>query len=553
MEDNRRTPANDNFAQDNGQTTTEDLRRLTQAPAMQPLIRESEFSIEEARSPRPRWTQPLPKFALVGAILFPIFGIVCWFVLGGGDRYQQADAPVQDTAMAESQTTPTEEVARLQEENAKLKAGQALDDQVELEQQLRQANSQTKPPEVEPQEKPPAEPEVAPTPVRSEPFPRQVVYSSPSPRIQTTPSPVTRSTPVTRPTAPARSVDPMQQWQQLAQLGSYGSIRPEGATTVEFSSSRQEASQSVPELLTLVNSTSSVPIARIAPTSAVQLSSSDRFLQTKEREDLLDNNPDIEQLSPDEVSQNPLEPIPEFLETRQENLISQSSPPILEDAEAAILEGSSTPQSLIAGTSSPGILLTPIVLNESEGQDQFAVILSEPLTDSRGAIAFPAGTQLLVQVDNVSETGQVHLSATTATWDVNGQQQELILPTGVIQVRGEVGEPLIAEHYEDRGDEIVAMDAGQFLLGAIGRAAELYTRSDTRVQTRGSSTVITEDNPEPNILAGLIEGGTDAILDTIQERNQRAVERLEEIPNARFVEAGTPVEIFVNQSLFMQM
>lgn len=549
MEDKQHTLTHDNLEQ----TTTEELRRLTQAPSVQPLVTEREFSIEEARSPRPRWTQPLPKFALVGTILFPIFGIVCWFVLGGGNRYQQADAPVQDTAMAESQTTPTGEVARLQEENAKLKAGQALDDQVELEQRLRQANSQTEPPEVETQEKPPAEPEATPTPVRSEPSPRQVVYSSPSPRIQTPSSPITRPTPVTRPVAPARTVDPMQQWQQLAQLGSYGSIRPEEAATVEFSSSRQEAGQSVPDLSTLVSSTSSVPIARIAPTSAVQLASSDRSQQTKEREDLPDNNPDVEQFLPDEVFQNLLEPTPELLETHERNQVAQSSPSILEDAEATILEGDSTPQSLIAGTSSPGILLTPIVVNESEGQDQFAVILSEPLTNSHGAIAFPVGTQLLVQVDNVSETGQVHLSATTATWDVNGHQQELMLPTGVIQVRGEAGEPLMAEHYEDRGNEIAAMDAGQFFLGAIGRAAGLYTRSDTRVQTRGSSTVITEDNPEPNILAGLIEGGTDAILDTIQERNQRAVERLEELPNTRFVEAGTPVEVFVNQSLFMPM
>jgi hypothetical protein len=544
MEENRHTP-NDHPTHDANQTTTDDLRTLIQAPASQPLVTENEFSPEDARSPRPYWTLPLPKMLLVGAILCPVFGIVCWFFLGAGSKPQQANQSVQETPVATSFTTPTEEVARLQEENAKLKAGQALDDQAQIEQQLRQANSQTKPPEVETQEKPPAEPEVAPTPVRPEPS-RQVVYSSPSPRIQTTPSPVTRSTPVARPTAPARSVDPMQQWQQLAQLGSYGSIRPEEATTVEFSS-RQGESQSVPNLSTLVSSTSSVPIARIAPTSAVQPSLSDRSLQTKEREDLPGNNLAVGHLLPDEVSQNPLD------STQAGDLLSQSSPSVLEDAEAVILEDSSTPQSLIAGTSSPGILLTPIVVDESEGQDQFAVLLSEPLTDSRGAIAFPAGTQVLVQVDNVSETGQVHLSATTATWEVNGHQQELILPTDVIQVRGEAGEPLMAEHYEDLGDEIAAMDAGQFFLGAIGRAAELYTRSDTRVQTRGSSTVITEDNPESNIVAGLIEGGTDAILDTIQERNQRAVERLEELPNARFVEAGTPVEIFVNQSLFMPM
>jgi hypothetical protein len=65
--------------------------------------------------------------------------------------------------------------------------------------------------------------------------------------------------------------------------------------------------------------------------------------------------------------------------------------------------------------------------------------------------------------------------------------------------------------------------------------------------------VITEENPDPNILAGLVEGGTDAVLESIQERNQRAIERMEELPDIRFIDAGTEVEIFVNQSMFMPM
>jgi hypothetical protein len=109
----------------------------------------------------------------------------------------------------------------------------------------------------------------------------------------------------------------------------------------------------------------------------------------------------------------------------------------------------------------------------------------------------------------------------------------------------------MAEHLDDRGGAIAGMDAGQFLLGAAGRAAELYTRSDSRVQTRGSSTVITESNPAPNIVAGIVEGGTDAVLESIQERNRRAIERMEEMPNVRYIESGTDVEVFVNQSMFM--
>ncbi|MBW4466328.1 MAG: TrbI/VirB10 family protein [Pegethrix bostrychoides GSE-TBD4-15B] len=519
--------------------TTEDLRRLTQAPSHQPLLTEAEFSVEAARSHRPRWTQPLPKFALVGTILFPIFGLVCWFVLGGGDQHQQAGTSAQDGSVAQSQTPTDRDLARLREENARLKAGMALNDQAEIEQRMRQARAQTKTPKVAPTAKPTAQARPAPARATSVAQPRPQTYA-PQP-FRNQPAPVRRPTSTPAPSR-ARSVDPMQQWQQLAQLGSYGSIQPERIASMEFSSSRQRLGGQRLDGQRIAQAVLSVPTAQIAPTSAVQ-SISDRLKTAPPRRisELQDQMPKPASVEPD-ASESTV-PLPEV----------QATVPILQEAEATILESDSNPQSLIAGTSSPAVLVTPIVVNGSGSSDQFAAVLAEPLTGSRGRVAFPAGTQFLFQVERLSRTGQVHLTATTATWEVNGAQQELVLPAGAVQIRGEAGEPLLAEHYQDRGDEIAGMDAGQFALGAIGRAAELYTRSDTRVQTRGSSTIITEDNPAPNILAGLIEGGTDAILETIQERNQRAVERLEELPNARFIKAGTPVQIFVNQSMFMPM
>jgi hypothetical protein len=553
MEDQQHATPNDNMEQgSNSQTTIEDLRRLTQAPSTQPLMTEAEFSVEAARSARPRWTQPLPKFALVGAILFPVFGLVCWFVLGGGNRYQQAE-PAHDSDVARTQAQPTEEMAKLQAENAKLKTGMALNDQVAIEEQMRRTRAQAKTPKMTTQKQSSAKSRPASAQVSSVAPSRPVAtYSAPQlPRSRTESLPV--PTAISRPaSAPSRPVDPMQQWQQLAQLGSYGSVRPERMAP-EFSSSNQK-----PETSASANITSSVPTARIAPTSAVQPFSSEKTSRTFEQESVY---PEVSHLisesSSDEVLSDFLERSEQYPnhspQIQQQEQLTQSNRPILQDAETAILEGDSTPPSLIVGASTAGVLITPIVVDRASRSDQFVAILSEPLTDSRGRIAFPAGAQLLFQVDRLSETGQIHLSATTATWEKEGHQQELMLPKDAIQVRGEAGEPLIAEHYQDRGDEIAGMDAGQFLLGAISRAAGLYTRSDTRVQSRGSSTVITEENPEPNIVAGLLEGGTDAILETIQERNQRAVERLEEMPNARFIEAGTAVEIFVNQSMFMPM
>jgi Bacterial conjugation TrbI-like protein len=371
----------------------------------------------------------------------------------------------------------------------------ALDDQTDIEKRLKAIRATThQSSATHPTDR--STPRSQPTsPNRTAPQPRTVAVS-PSPRIQTAPTPVSRSAPVSLSTpSSSRPVDPMEQWQELAKLGSYGSIQPEAPPQrTEFSDSEQ-ATQRVRQAI------------QNAPYSVAS-------------------------------SSNSPEPEP---------------PPILEEAEAPILESDSVRHSLTVGTTGSGELLTPLAIAESNNADRFTVKLTEPLMDNQGQIAFPDNTELVVQVDSVSETGQVHSSAIAATWSIHGQQKELTLPPGAIQVRGEGGEPLMAEHFEDRGGAIAGMDAGQFLLGAAGRAAQLYTRSGSRVQTSGSSTIVSEDNPAPNIIAGLVEGGTDAVLDSIQQRNQRAIERMETTPNIRFVEAGTPVEIFVNQSMFMPM
>ncbi|MBD1847989.1 hypothetical protein H6F89_32400, partial [Cyanobacteria bacterium FACHB-63] len=98
---------------------------------------------------------------------------------------------------------------------------------------------------------------------------------------------------------------------------------------------------------------------------------------------------------------------------------------------------------------------------------------------------------------------------------------------------------------------IAAMDAGQFLLGAVRRSAQLFTRSNSQIQTGNGTTVITESNPKPNVLAGALEGGTDAVLGSIEERNKQAIKDMEQRPNSLLIASGSPVQVFVNQSMLL--
>jgi hypothetical protein len=550
---------NDHEMDDPNQVTTDQLRIITKVPAVRSLLKDEKFPLEHIQSERPKWRSPILKLVLGGTGLGGVF-LVLVFLLWG--KHQQANVETPPQSIAASPNPLTQENARLQKENAKLKVNGALIDQTGIDKRLQALREATnKPSTSRAGDRPTSRPQTAAAPARPASSPRTVAVS-PTPR-QTLPSPVSRPASTVRPAsaAPSRAaeVDPMERWQELARLGSYGSIQPESSPQTDKFSNSEQVNQRV--LQAMQNApydvaSTAAPTARVAPTSAVQdfqPEFSSRFpptispTESDEGENAEPDDRSSAELQHDESAEPaPSEP-GQFPEP-----IAQMPPPILEEEEAQILESDDRQHSLTVGTRAEGELITPVVITGNNA-DRFTIKLTEPLMDNQGQVAFPEGTELVVQVDSVAETGQVHLSAIAATWSIDGQQRELLLPPGAIQVRGERGEPLMAEHFDDRGDEIAGMDAGQFLLGAAGRAAQLYTRSGSQIQTRGSSTVISEENPDPNILAGLVEGGTDAVLESIQERNQRAIERMEELPDIRFIDAGTEVEIFVNQSMFMPM
>jgi hypothetical protein len=517
------------------------LRDMMGAPDLaEPLVAEEAFSSEPVQSERPFWKLPVPKLVLIGSALVPVFALAGVFIAGS----RQGDAPGTATTTAEPDQTeaqPQTVEAELEEaraEIAALKAQMALEDQGMV-----QTTASGSPPRPTTTPAPPSPTSVAtpsrptPRPVASAPPPTisarpaspSVRYPAPTPRLQPTATPVV-SRPSAVPTAPASTaepaIDPAELWQQLAQVGSYGSLPlPE------------ETAESVPM---------PEPIAQAQFAYATTLPPAPALVSPPE-------SPETEGMPEFSTAEPPDLQSIEALDEGSVAAIDDESPTypdILAAEEARILQPA-PPASLIAGTQSSGSLATPVILDSTAEGNNLLVVLSEPLVDSQGQVAIPAGGELVVQVDTVSDNGLVQLSATQAIWNDQGQARELVLPQGVIQIRGQGGMPLQAEAYDDIGPGIAAMDAGQFALGSIRRASELYTRPNTRVETGNGTTVATTENPAPNVLAGVLEGGTDAILDTITERNQRAIEELEQQPRIAYIEAGRPVQVFVNQSMQM--
>ena len=515
------------------------LRTMMGAPDLaEPLVAEEAFS-EPVQSERPLWKLPLPKLMLIGSALVPVFALAGVFLVGS----RQSDVPGTATTtaepdQAESQPQTVEvELEQARAEIAALKAQMALEDQGVVQTTASGADPR---PAMTPAAPTPSTsvatpPRPSPQPVASAPPPTisarpaspAVSYPAPSPRLQpaATTTPVTaRPSTVSATSAPA--VEPTERWQQLAQVGSYGSlpIPEEIAEPV-----------AVPEPIAQARfayATSRPALAPVSPPESTAANGSPDFSAAESSRlqgtDALDEG---------SVAADDGETV--------------TYPDILTAEEARILQPPALPASLVAGTQSSGSLTTPVILDSTTADNNLLVVLSEPLVDSQGQVAIPAGGELIVQVEAVSDNGLVQLSATQAIWNDQGHARELMLPQGVIQIRGQGGMPLKAEAHDDISPGIAAMDAGQFALGSIRRASELYTRPNTRVETGSGSTVVTSENPAPNVLAGVLEGGTDAILDTITERNQRAIDELEQRPRIAYIEAGRPVQVFVNQSMQM--
>jgi Bacterial conjugation TrbI-like protein len=583
------------------ETNLEALKQLTGAPDLEePLLQDDAFSNTEVHSSRPTWKMPIPKLMLIGGALVPVFAFAGYFIMSSQQLQRSEPSGVSSQADANipQPDETAEELRQAREEIAALKSRMALNDQAYIQTQRPAQSQRERSTVVVPEQTSQARTPEASTPTRSRsvavqsvPPPTVASYRPPTPQTQMAPTSVRAVTPVSR-AEQLTQADPVEQWQQLAQVGSYGAIAPPENLPVTASSNSRSQTDLTSENSSLVASTTDIPTAYIAPTSAVSSASGiapvDREATSVPNSPSLETIPDVQTADvqgiepPTNVDDGRLYPEAIASETTNPEITASNSeaiahpdmrlpsensdyqeatntpevtsyPPVLAEAEAAILEGQPRMQAIIAGASTTGRLETPVILDTPTSPDHFLVVLAEPLKDNHGRVAIPDDGTLLVQVDNVSESGQVELSATQAVWQTQRGQRELVLPERAILIRGEDGDPLIAEHYDDRGPEIAGMDAGQFALGAIRRTAELFTRADTRVQTGDGTTVITENNPEPNILAGALEGGTDAILDTITERNQRAVEALEQRPNIGYIEAGTPVQVFVNQSMQMPM
>ncbi|MEH2165832.1 MAG: hypothetical protein V7K41_03980 [Nostoc sp.] len=469
---------------------------------------------QEVQTKQALSSNPFAKLGLVGAATLAIVlvgGVFLSQLMSGSNQKPKniVSPPVQEQ--------PTDESISQQMEGQidTLKTKLALTEQAQMvkaaQQQLRIAKST---PTVALRQ-PSVRQKAIPTPPPTAYVPRTVtverVIRVPASQPSRSPQPpvVNATQPIVNVTPPPPP-SPFEEWARLAKLGSYGQVNPSNQPTSN--------------------------IATLEPAKNTQ--------------------PQQETSNPD----------PEQTPQPENSAVSQAQP-----------QGQ---KSVAVGSSAKAVLATAIfgeTSNKSggggdadEAKNVFVIRLKEPLKSTDGTIALPANTEFLTEIGSLSEQGLLQMNVIKVISQNNGNRTEQSLPNNAIILRGIQGKPLIANKYPGQSSSIASMDIGQFVLGGIGKAAELVNRPDTKIvnipyptttqantsgngegesqpQTSTSYYPTTITDNRRNLGAAVLEGGVSAMTPQIAQRNQQAIAQMQQQGGVWFLPAGTNIEIYVNQ------
>lgn len=208
------------------------------------------------------------------------------------------------------------------------------------------------------------------------------------------------------------------------------------------------------------------------------------------------------------------------------------------------------------GTSAAAEVAVPMYWEPSGNNQQngrFAVTLKEALLSTTGEVALPAGSIFITEATGVNDQSRIVNQTVVAVvyQGYDGELRQEPVQPGVIVIRGQNNQPLIAEMTTQRGN--VGDDLKIGLFGAIGRAGELINQGDvfssastSEGLNSSSSTVVNRRSNRTNILAAALDGFFNPLRQRMERRAQEQVEQDNNRTPILVVNQGSTVSVFVN-------
>ena len=138
---------------------------------------------------------------------------------------------------------------------------------------------------------------------------------------------------------------------------------------------------------------------------------------------------------------------------------------------------------VLPGVRASGQIIMPIAWAEDMQSASGAIELTEDLVSGSGNI-MPVGTQLIVALDQISESGMAGLSVTSIILPYAGYE-DMQIPAEAISIQGSGGKVLMAKDVSGSDQELRRLDVGQAFLGALGTVGRVLNRPNNSSNSIG--------------------------------------------------------------------
>jgi hypothetical protein len=181
------------------------------------------------------------------------------------------------------------------------------------------------------------------------------------------------------------------------------------------------------------------------------------------------------------------------------------------------------------------------VASTNKGFQTIVIALGDPLTDTRGNIMLPAGTQVMTDI-TILDNGLMQITSAKIYRDgrmVDLPKQSLILQNSNKQ-------PLIAQSQEFGGGDIANRDLTTVGVGALQGVGKNLIQSQTQTIVANGAT-IQSSNGQVNYVGAALDGGLSPVLNQWVARNQTAATQTAATSKLWLLPTGTDVNLIIAQ------
>lgn len=178
-----------------------------------------------------------------------------------------------------------------------------------------------------------------------------------------------------------------------------------------------------------------------------------------------------------------------------------------------------------------------------------SLTLVSPLV-SDGIAVIPAGTELVVQIGDLSASGAVSLDVVAMVLPGSNEIADVSIPSGALEVLAVGGGYPVASAEQSSERQLQTIDRQQALLGAMGGVGDYLNRPERETSVIGlGGSSSSREYGSGSLLGSLLSGAANEMLRSRATRLDEEADKLMERPTIWSIESGRQLQLFVTQEI----